>query len=172
VTGVQTCAFRSATVLAVLRVEDGKICPAAWLDVEATPHASAVARQIADDAAGKFHCGTDAARIIGKNSSRTQSHVPDENFSAEIPADARGAALSSAQTDPSGLRGRVEEIPTGECKIMPKPWTWNCEGCGLARCGSRSRPKKSPPHNTRACGLDAMVGGRRAGADLVGLRRR
>jgi len=58
---------KSASVLAILRVEDGKICPAAWLDAEATPHANAVARQIADDAAGKFHCGTDAARVIGKD---------------------------------------------------------------------------------------------------------
>jgi hypothetical protein len=64
-----------ATVLAVLRVEDGKICPAAWLDVEATPHASAVARQIADDAAGKFHCGTDAARIIGKDTELVQDAI-------------------------------------------------------------------------------------------------
>jgi hypothetical protein len=64
-----------ATVLAVLRVEDGKICPAAWLDVEATPHASAVARQIADDAAGKFHCGTDAARIIGKDTELVQDGI-------------------------------------------------------------------------------------------------
>src|SRR6516162_8616138 len=56
-----------ASVLAILRVEDGKICPAAWLDVEATPHANAVAREIADDAAGKFHCGTNAARVIGKD---------------------------------------------------------------------------------------------------------
>jgi len=64
-----------ASVLAVLRVEDGKICPAAWLDVEATTHANAVARQIADDAAGKFHCGTDAARVIGKDTELVQETI-------------------------------------------------------------------------------------------------
>jgi len=64
-----------ASVLAVLRVEDGKICPAAWLDVEATPHANAVARQIADDAAGKFHCGSDAARVIGNDTELVQETI-------------------------------------------------------------------------------------------------
>jgi len=64
-----------ASVLAILRVEDGKICPAAWLDVEATPHANAVARQIADDAAGKFHCGTDAARVIDKDTELIQETI-------------------------------------------------------------------------------------------------
>ena len=64
-----------ASVLAILRVEDGKICPAAWLDVEATPHANAVAREIADDAAGKFHCGTDAARVIGKDTELVQETI-------------------------------------------------------------------------------------------------
>jgi hypothetical protein len=64
-----------ASVLAVLRVEEGKICPAAWLDVEATPHANAVARQVADDADGKFHCGIDAARIIGKDTELVQEAI-------------------------------------------------------------------------------------------------
>jgi hypothetical protein len=64
-----------ASVLAVLRVEEGKICPAAWLDVEATPHANAVARQAADDADGKFHCGIDAARIIGKDTELVQEAI-------------------------------------------------------------------------------------------------
>ena len=63
------------SVLAILRVEDGKICPAAWLDVEATPHANAVAREIADDAAGKFHCGTNAARVIGKDTELVQETI-------------------------------------------------------------------------------------------------
>ena len=64
-----------ASVLTVLRVENGKICPAAWLDVAATPHADAVARQIADDAAEKFHCGTDAARVIGKDTELVQETI-------------------------------------------------------------------------------------------------
>lgn len=64
-----------ASVLTVLRVENGKICPAAWLDVAATPHANAVARQIADDAAEKFHCGTDAARVIGKDTELVQETI-------------------------------------------------------------------------------------------------
>jgi hypothetical protein len=64
-----------ASVLAILRVEDGKICPAAWLDVEATPHANAVACEIADDAAGKFHCGTDAARVIGNDTELVQETI-------------------------------------------------------------------------------------------------
>lgn len=64
-----------ASVLTVLRVENGKICPAAWLDVAPTPHANAVARQIADDAAEKFHCGTDAARVIGKDTELVQETI-------------------------------------------------------------------------------------------------
>jgi hypothetical protein len=64
-----------ASVLAILRVEEGKICPAAWLDVQATPHPNAVARQIADDAAGNFHCGIDAARVIGKNTELVQEAI-------------------------------------------------------------------------------------------------
>jgi hypothetical protein len=64
-----------ASVLTVLCVEDGKICPAAWLDVAATPHANAVARQIADDVAGKFHCGTDVARVIGKYTELVQETI-------------------------------------------------------------------------------------------------
>jgi hypothetical protein len=66
---------RYASVLAVLRVEEGKICSAAWLDVEATPHANTVARQVADNAAGKFHCGIDAARIIGKDTELVQEAI-------------------------------------------------------------------------------------------------
>ena len=64
-----------ASVLTVLRVENRKICPAAWLDVTATPNANAVARQIADDTAGKFHCGTDAARIIGNDTELVQETI-------------------------------------------------------------------------------------------------
>ena len=64
-----------ASVLTDPRVENGKICPAAWLDVAATPHANAVAREIADDAAGKFHCGTDAARVIGNDTELVQETI-------------------------------------------------------------------------------------------------
>jgi len=64
-----------ASVLTVLRVEREKICPAAWLDVAATPYANAVARQIADDAAGKFRCGTDAARVIGNVTELVQETI-------------------------------------------------------------------------------------------------
>ena len=64
-----------ASVLAILRVEEGKICPAAWLDVQATPHPNAVARQVADDAAKKFRCGIDAARVIGKNTELVQEAI-------------------------------------------------------------------------------------------------
>ena len=64
-----------ASVLTVLRVDDRKICPAAWLDVAAMPDADVVARQIADDAAGKFHCGTDVARVIGKETELVQATI-------------------------------------------------------------------------------------------------
>jgi hypothetical protein len=70
-TGYNSYAF----VLAVLGVEEGKICPAAWLDVGATPHANAVARQVTDDADGKFHCGIDAARINGKDTELVQEAI-------------------------------------------------------------------------------------------------
>jgi hypothetical protein len=64
-----------ASVVAILRVEEGKICPAAWLDVQATLRPNAVARQLADDAAEKFHCGIDAARVIGKNTELVQEAI-------------------------------------------------------------------------------------------------
>jgi hypothetical protein len=64
-----------ASVLTVLRVDDRKICPAAWLEVAAMPDADAVARQIADDVAGKFHCGTDVARVIGKYTEFVQETI-------------------------------------------------------------------------------------------------
>jgi len=64
-----------ASVLAILRVEKEKICPAAWLDAQATLHPNAVARQVADDATERFHCGIDAARVIGKNTELVQEAI-------------------------------------------------------------------------------------------------
>jgi len=54
------------SVLAVFRVDGRLACPAAWLDVAATPDANAVARRVADGEVVAFKCGSDKPRIVGQ----------------------------------------------------------------------------------------------------------
>ena len=58
-------AGRLVSVLAILRVEKDRACPAAWLDVGANPQANDLARKSADSLAGTFRCGTSEPTVIG-----------------------------------------------------------------------------------------------------------
>lgn len=56
---------RTASVLAVLRVDGDRVCAAAFLDASALPRANEEARAAADRITGSFRCGTDRAEVIG-----------------------------------------------------------------------------------------------------------
>jgi len=56
---------KPVSVLAVLRVDGNRICPAAFLDATVTRNANEEARTVADRIAGTFRCGTDAAFAVG-----------------------------------------------------------------------------------------------------------
>lgn len=58
-------AGRQVSVLAILRVEKDRVCPAAWLDAGANPQANDLARKSADNLAGTFRCGTSEPTVIG-----------------------------------------------------------------------------------------------------------
>lgn len=64
-----------ASVLVVLRVDGDKICPAAWLDAVATANANVAARRVADGMASTFHCGIDAARVVGPQTELVQDVI-------------------------------------------------------------------------------------------------
>ncbi len=56
---------RLQSVLAILRVENDRVCPAAWLDVGANPQPNDLARKSADGIVGMFRCGASDPTIIG-----------------------------------------------------------------------------------------------------------
>lgn len=62
----------SRAMLAVTRLPPGDVCHVAYVDVAANPDANALARQVADDFARDFKCGTDPVKTIGQ-SGRTTS---------------------------------------------------------------------------------------------------
>ena len=57
---------KPVSVLAVLRVEADRTCPAAFIDPAAVPKANEEARIVADRLAGRFRCGSDAVIAIGQ----------------------------------------------------------------------------------------------------------
>jgi hypothetical protein len=63
------------SVLAILRVSGGAVCPAAFLDAAATPQANEAARRIADETAAAFRCGTDQPRIVGPETSLVKETI-------------------------------------------------------------------------------------------------
>ncbi len=56
---------RLELVLAIVRIEKDRICPAAWLDVGANPQPNDLARKSADSIIGMFRCGASDPTIIG-----------------------------------------------------------------------------------------------------------
>ena len=57
---------KSARFLVVMRLPPGPVCKVAYVDRAANPDANALARQVADESAGTFKCGTEAVHIVGR----------------------------------------------------------------------------------------------------------
>lgn len=56
---------RLETVLAIVRIDKDRVCPAAWLDAGANPQANALAQKSADTIIATFRCGASTPTIIG-----------------------------------------------------------------------------------------------------------
>ena len=57
-------------VFGIVRLAEGKACPAAFIDAAANPNASELARRTADEIAAEFPCGEGAPRIVGVETTR------------------------------------------------------------------------------------------------------
>jgi hypothetical protein len=57
---------RSYGLMVVTRLPPGPVCHVAYVDVRANSDPNALARQAADELAGKFRCDSDKVRITGK----------------------------------------------------------------------------------------------------------
>jgi hypothetical protein len=64
------------TMLVVTRLPPGPVCHVAYIDAKANPDHNALARQIADEKAAAFRCGTDKILIAGKPGRATELAMP------------------------------------------------------------------------------------------------
>jgi hypothetical protein len=64
-------------MLVVTRLPPGRVCHVAYIDVRANPDDhNALARQVADEKAAAFRCGTDKTMIVGKGGRATELATP------------------------------------------------------------------------------------------------
>ena len=59
------------------RLQPGKVCHVAYVDVQANPEANDVARKAADEIARDFRCGTDKVQVIGNRGRAAELAAPD-----------------------------------------------------------------------------------------------
>ena len=64
-------------LLVVMRLQPGKVCHVAYVDVQANPDANDLARKAADEIARDFKCGTDKVQVIGNRGRATELATPD-----------------------------------------------------------------------------------------------
>ena len=64
-------------MLVVTRLQPGKVCHVAYVDVQANPDANELAREAADEIARDFKCGTDRVRVVGNSGRAVELAAPD-----------------------------------------------------------------------------------------------